>query len=122
MRIQKGKTINPDNYVGMRVKIDSARIETMKFGPIIRLLSEVIPFKGDDKLTEDKSLRASKILGLGQDDNGELFVIEDSKAHKFFLSKKIVIKTDYKIGDNINELIGVQCIVQKTEDGFLELS
>lgn len=123
MRTEKGKSINPDQYVGDKVKIESARIEEMKFGAVVRVESEPLKFKGDDELPEGKSLRASRILGIGKSEkDGSLVIIENSKLEKFLKSKRVVIEREYELGENIEELMGVECVVQKTEDGFLELA
>lgn len=123
MRKEKGKTIKADQYVGDKTTIASAKIETMKHGDVIRLTSDEIKFKGDDSLPEEKTLRASRIFGLGKsEDDGKHIVIEDSKLDKFLIEKKVVIKGDYDVGDSVKELVGVDCIIQKNDDGFLELS
>jgi hypothetical protein len=122
METIKGNSITASNYVGDKTKIESAKIERMRHGEVVRILSEKIAFKGDDKLPEDKDLRASKLLGLGQTETGELAVIESSKMDKFLKEKNIKIENDYSLGDNIKELIGVECTIQKTDDGFLELA
>jgi len=123
MRTEKGKSINADNYVGDKTTIAWAKIEQMKHGEVLRLMSEPLEFKGDDQLPEGKELRASRIFGLGKSENdGALIIIENSKLEKFLKTKKVDIKKDYGLGDTIEELVGVSCIVQKTEDGFLELA
>jgi hypothetical protein len=122
MRHEKGKSIDVDQYVGKKVKIEGAEITEMRHGVVIKLTSEVIQFLGGDELPEGKSLRASKILGLGvSEQDGSFVIIDDSKLDKFLRSKKVTIKGEYAIGDMVHELIGVQCVVQKTETGFLDL-
>jgi len=123
MRKEKGKSIDAEQYVGEKTKIASARIEEMKHGAVVRVASDVVAFKGDDQLPEGKELRASRILGLGKSEkDGSLIIIEGSKLDKFLKQKQVEIVKDYELGDNIEELVGVACIVQKTEDGFLELA
>lgn len=122
MRTEKGKTINADNYVGGKTKIESARIEEMKHGAVIRLASEVLEFKGEDELPDGKELRASRIFGLGKSEtDGSLIVIKDSKLEKFLKQKNVSIEKDYELGDSVEELIGIPCIIQKTDDGYLDL-
>ena len=123
METEKGKSINADNYVGLKTTITSARIEQMKFGAVIRLISEIIPLKDGDELRDGKDLRASKILGLGTSEiSGKYIIIEDSNLDKFLKSKKIKIENDYELGDNVQELLKVPVVIQKTEDGYLEIA
>lgn len=123
MRKEKGKSIDGLKYVGDKTKIESARVEEMKHGAVVRLVSEEIPFKDGDELPEEKTLRASKIFGINKsDEDGKLVIIEGSKLDKFLAVKQVEITKDYELGDNIEELIGINCVVQKNEDGFLELA
>lgn len=123
MKTEKGKRINADNYVGDKTKIASARIEQMKFGTVVRIESEELEFKGEDELPDGKTLRASKIFGIAKSESDEsLVIIEGSKFDKFLSEKNIKVEKDYSIGDSIEELKGVAVIVQKTEDGFLDIA
>ena len=123
MESEKGKSINADNYVGMKTEIESAKIETMKHGAVIRVMSKEIKLKEGDELQEGKQLRASKILGLGvSETTGSLIVILESKLAKFLTSKNVEIKGDYVTGDDVKELVGLPVVIQKTDDGYLEIA
>lgn len=123
MRTEKGKSINADNYVGVKTEIEFASIEAMKFGAVIKAVSKPIEFKGDDSLPGDQILRATKIFSLGISEvDGSFIVLENSKLDKFLADKKVKITGEYKVGERIREMEGIKCIVQKTETGFLELA
>jgi len=95
----------------------------MKFGAVVRLISESIPLKEGDEIKDDKELRASKILGIQTSETDGAFVVTvGSNLDKFLKEKGIVIEKDYQMGDNIEELIGTPVIIQKTEDGYLEIA
>lgn len=122
MKTEKGKSIDAVKYVGDKTKIESARIEKMKHGEVVKIVSEEVPFKAEDSLPEDKKLHASAIFGLQRNEAEELIIIQDGKFDKFLKAKQIEITETYEVGDNIKELLGVECVIQKNADGFLELA
>lgn len=122
METKKGKSINAENYVGHKTRIAYAKLEEMKFGAVIKVMSEVIPFQSDDELPEGKELRASILFSVAKDEDEKYFIFEGSRLDKFLQKKGIRITNDYNLGDTITELVGVQCVVQQNNDGYLELA
>jgi hypothetical protein len=94
----------------------------MKHGAVIRLETEPIPLAEGDSLVKG-TLKASKLLGLGvSEEDGSLVIIEGSNLDKFLRARNISLQGDYSVGDDIPELCGLPCVVQKTETGYLEIA
>lgn len=125
MESRKVSSIEPKNYIGEDVSIMSAKFETMKNGPVIRLVSVVIPLKGNDKLPEGKVLTASKLLGLKEDSKDKVIVMpEGGNAIAFCEDKGIDVGKipTFKEGEEVEVFHGVECKVQKNDkNGFLDL-
>jgi len=126
MKRTEVKKFDVTPYVGERTKIASAEIIAGKYGEVLKVETEVIPFKGDDSFGEGKTLTASMILGLQKDDDGTLSVGIDTKTDKWLTGKKINVETDFPdecvVGTKIEKLVGLEVVCQKNDNGFLEIA
>lgn len=124
MKKEKISTIEPNQYVGTKVKTTSAVFESGQFGKMIKITGEPMELKGDDSLPEGKTLNASKILGLGENKEGHIVIAEGSNTEKFLESKKIdeAKIPEFEEGKEVEALIGIECVVQKNvKNNFLDL-
>jgi hypothetical protein len=96
--------IDVTQYIGKKAKILNAIVITTQYGRAFKFETEVIANVG----TEEKpiEIKATKLLGLQQDEEGVWGISKDSKAKEFF--------TKYKI-ENHKDMIGKVVVVQATE-------
>ena len=92
--------IDVSQYVGRFVKIEKVELETTKFGPSIKISTEVVEKKGSVEL------RGSRIYSLTE--NKE--IVRDSKLHKLLLKYGVASPAD---------LIGkpIQLLKKETDRG-----
>lgn len=123
METKKTSSVDPKNYIGKKVQIVSAKMETMKNGPTIRLSSEPIDLVGDDAIVDNKPLIATRILGLAKVGD-DIIIPKNGKADKF-LADHLVDKTKilgFKEGEEVSVLLGLECTVQKNaKNDFLDI-
>lgn len=126
MRRTEVKKFDVTKYVGSKAKIATAEIIAGKYGEVIKVETEAIPFKDDDSFADGKVLTASIMLGLAKDENGELTIGIDSKADKWLSAKGVDVEKDLPdtvaVGTKIEKLIGVEVVAQKNENGFLDIA
>jgi len=111
-------------YVGEKSEIVKAEVLSLRFGPVIKLETGPIPLKGNDSLPDGKIFRASLLLGLMTDDNGNYFIGIGTKLDKFIQAHKIDCKKIPDIlapGDLVHAFEGIKVICQKSATGFLEI-
>jgi RNA binding exosome subunit len=96
--------VDISGYIGNRVKIAKAEVIETQYGRAIRFETEIIDILG----TKEKPLeiKASKLIGIHQDESGTWGIAKDSKAEEFFNLWKIKHHKD---------MVGKTVIVQATE-------
>ncbi len=117
--------IDVDKYVNDKAQIVSAEVVKLKFGTVIKVLTNPLELKGDDKLPEGRHLTGSILLGLVDSDEG-LAIGIDGKSEKWLIAHGVDvtkdIPDDLKIGDQCKALLGKDVVVQKNTGGFLEIA
>jgi hypothetical protein len=96
--------IDVTEFIGTKVKVVSAKIIATQFGRAIKFETEPVFDAG----TEDKPnlIKATKLLGLHQNDEGVWGIGKDSKTSEFFNKWKIKMHKD---------MIGKTVTLQATE-------
>jgi len=126
MKREETKKFDVNPYVGEKSKIVKAEIISGKFGEVMYIETDTIPLKGDDTLPDDKKLRASIMLGVQKNDDGELTIGIDTKADKWLKSHGVDVEKDLPekvvVGTQLKVLIGKEVTAQKNENGFLEIA
>jgi hypothetical protein len=104
--------IEIEKYIGKKATIEKVGTYEGQYGPYVKIETEVVDTFGSGERAVE--LRASKILGLQQDENGKWGYGDGTKLD-LFLKK-------YKVTD-IKQLIGTEVILQsvtaKNESEFL---
>lgn len=123
-RIETPK-LDVTKYVGTKAEIVSAEVINSKFGAVIKVETNPIKLIDGDKLPEGKLLTGSTVLGLIER-NGKFVIGIDSKADKFLQGHNVNIEKDIsddlKVGDRIKVLDGKPVVLQKNNNGFLEIA
>jgi hypothetical protein len=112
-------------YVGTKAQIVKAELIETKFGKAIKLETNTIDLKEGDTLPEGQQLRASMILGLIEDSEGDLSIGIDSKTDKFCKTHKVnmeSIPNELAVGDLIKAFEGIYVVCQKNKNGYLEIA
>ena len=96
--------IDVSKYIGKKAKIIVAKVIPTQYGRAIKFESEIIATEGTDE--KPITIKATKLLGLQQNEEGVWGISKDSKAKEFFTKYKLV---------NHKDMIGKTIIVQATE-------
>lgn len=125
METEEIQTIDPQNYIGQEVKVMSAVYDEGTYGPMLKVTSTVIPLAKGDSLPEGKTLTASKIFSLSksQKEEGKVVIAQDGALHEFLKKKKVDISKmpEFEKGLEVKALHGVDCKVQESKKGYLEI-
>lgn len=118
MKIIEVPKLDISPYVGAMTQIAKAEVCQGQFGKFIKVETSPIKLNAGDSLPDGVLLRASVILGLLEQENGELAIRKGSKTEEWMKSHNVDIRKipdDIKLGDMIKAFEGIRVVVQKQE-------
>lgn len=118
--------IDITKYVGHKCRIETAEIKESKFGRVIYLETENIPFQDGDSLPDNKKLSASKMLSIKFSEENGCYIGINSETDKFCQAKNIDVENDLPenldLGVKLDAFIGKEVVCQKNENGYLTIA
>ena len=107
-------------FIGNKSNIERATVIKTRYGLALKVESKVLT-----TLDNGVEIRASKLMGFGEDEENGLYIIKESKLDKFLESKGVnseSIPEDITEGTTVIELLDKPVTVQMdSKTNFLDL-
>lgn len=123
MKCEEMPKLDVVKYVGTEGKIIEAKFVNTKHGAAIKVTGEPIELKDKDTLPEGKRLQPSRIFGLSKNKKNELVIAKDGIFDKWLQAHKLKAEDvpEFELDKEVEMFLGIDYIVQKNKNDYLEI-